>query len=130
MDLIAKIFKEYKTIAVVGASDNPARPSNQVATYLQRQGFRVIPVNPRLARVHGETCYPDLLSIPEPIEVVDIFRNPEFVSEIVEQAITKQVKVVWMQPGAENYPAAQRAEQAGLQVVMSLCMMTAHPGID
>ncbi|MBI3912639.1 MAG: CoA-binding protein [Chloroflexi bacterium] len=127
LDPIKKIFEEYKTIAVVGASDNPARPAYDVAAYLRRSGFRVIPVNPRLTQLWGEKCYPDLLSIPESIDVVDIFRNPQFVPAVVEQAILKKAKVVWMQPGAENSDAAARAEQAGLDVVMGLCMMTAYP---
>ncbi len=127
MDPIKKIFEQYKTIAVVGASDDPARPAYDVAAYLKRSGFKVIPVNPRLAELFGEKCYPDLLAIPETIDVVDIFRNSEFVPEIVEQAIAKKAKVVWMQPGAENIAAAERAEQAGLDVVMGLCMMTAYP---
>jgi len=127
VDPIKKIFEQYKTIAVVGASDDPARPAYDVAAYLKRSGFKVIPVNPRLAELFGEKCYPDLLAIPETIDVVDIFRNSEFVPEIVEQAIAKKAKVVWMQPGAENIAAAERAEQAGLDVVMGLCMMTAYP---
>ncbi len=123
MDPLEKIFREYKTIAVVGASSNRARPSYEVAQFLQEQGFRIIPVNPALEELFGEKAYPDLLSIPDPIDVVDIFRNSQAAPEIVEQAILKKAKVVWMQPGAENRQAAQRAEEAGLQVVMGLCMM-------
>ena len=126
MDPIEKIYKESKTIAVVGASDNPKRPSYDVAKYLQSQGFRIIPVNPALKELFGEKSYPDLLSIPEPVDVVDVFRHPEAVPEIVEQAIAKQAKVVWMQPGAENMQAAERAMEAGLEVIMGVCMMREH----
>ena len=126
MDPIERIYKESKTIAVVGASDNPKRPSNDVAKYLQAQGFRIIPVNPALTELFGEKSYADLLSIPEQVDVVDIFRNPEAVPEIVEQAIAKKAKVVWMQPGAENMQAAERAMEAGLEVIMGVCMMREH----
>ena len=126
MDPIEKIYKESKTIAVVGASDNPKRPSYDVARYLQAQGFRIIPVNPALKELFGEKSYSDLSSIPEPVDVVDIFRNPAAVPDIVEQAIAKKAKVVWMQPGAENMQAAERAMEAGLEVIMGVCMMREH----
>ncbi len=126
MDPIEKIYKESKTIAVVGASDNPKRPSYDVARYLQSEGFKIIPVNPALKELFGEKSYPDVLSIPEPVNVVDIFRNPDAVPEIVEQAIAKKAKVVWMQPGAENMQAAERATEAGLEVIMGVCMMREH----
>lgn len=126
MDPIQKIWNEYKTIAVVGISDNPARPSYRVAKYLQAQGFRIIPVNPMLTEWQGEKVYPDLNAIPEAVEVVDVFRNQDAVPGIVEQAIAKQAKVVWMQPGAENMQAAERASEAGLEVIMGVCMMKEH----
>ena len=126
MDPIEKVLKENKTIAVVGASDNPKRPSYDVARYLQSQGFKIIPVNPALKELFGEKSYPDVSSIPEPVDVVDIFRNPDAVPEIVEQAIAKKAKVVWMQPGAENMQAAERAMEAGLEVLMGVCMMREH----
>lgn len=126
MDPIAQVLKESKTIAVVGASNNPTRPSYEVAQYLQEQGFKIIPVNPTLSNLFGEKGYPDVASIPEPIDVVDIFRNPDAVPEIVEQAIEKKAKVVWMQPGAENMTAAERAQEAGLTVIMGVCMMKEH----
>lgn len=130
MDPIGKVLKEYKTIAVVGASNNPARPSYEVAQYLQEHGFQIIPVNPTLKELFGVQCYPDVLSIPGPVEVVDIFRNPDAVPEIVEQAIAKKAKVVWMQPGAENAAAAERAEAAGLTVIMGVCIMREHDALD
>jgi hypothetical protein len=123
MDPIKKIFDEKGTIAVIGASDNPRRPSSEIIQYLIREGFNVIPVNPRFTELFGRKCYPDLLSIPEYVDVVDIFRNSDMVPEIVEQAIEKKARVVWMQPGAENYEAAERAESAGLEVILGLCIM-------
>ena len=126
MDPITKVLGESKTIAVVGLSANPAKPSYDVAKYLQEQGFKIIPVNPTLAEAFGEKAYPDVLSIPGLVDVVDIFRNPDAVPEIVEQAIAKKAKVVWMQPGAENMQAAERAIQAGLEVIIGVCMMREH----
>jgi hypothetical protein len=126
MDPIQKIYTEYKTIAIVGASNNPQRPSYEVAQYLQAQGFKIIPVNPALTELFGEKAYPNLAAIPGPVDVVDIFRNSEAVPEIVEEAIAKQAKVVWMQPGAENLQAYERAAQAGLEVIMGACMMREH----
>ena len=130
MDPIERVYKESKTIAVVGASADPKRPSYDVARYLQSQGFRIIPVNPALQDLFGEKCYPDLMSIPEPVDVVDVFRNPAAVPEVVEQAIAKKAKVVWMQPGAENMQAAERAMEAGLEVIMGVCMMREHRGLQ
>jgi uncharacterized protein len=126
MDPIAKVLSEAKTIALVGLSNNPARPSYQVAQYLQSHGFKIIPVNPGLTEVLGEKAYPDVFSIPGSVDVVDIFRIPDAVPAIVEQAIAKKAKVVWMQPGAENMQAAERANEAGLEVIMGVCMKTTH----
>src|SRR5581483_7905198 len=122
MDPIQKILDESKTIAVVGLSNNRARPSYQVAGYLQAQGYRIIPVNPNETEVLGEKAYPDLLSVPGPVDIVDIFRRPEHVPGIVKQAIAKNAHVVWMQPGTENYDAAEAAEAAGLKTVVGMCM--------
>jgi predicted CoA-binding protein len=130
MDPIEKVYRESKTIAIVGASDNPKRPSYEVAQYLRSQGFRIIPVNPALKELFGEKSYPDLLSIPTPVDVVDIFRRPDAVPEIVDQAIAKKAKVVWMQPGAENMQAAERAMEAGLEVIMGVCMMREHRALE
>lgn len=126
MDPIQKVYAECKTIAIVGASNNSQRPSYEVAQYLQAQGFKIIPVNPALTELFGEKAYPNLAAIPGPVDVVDIFRNSEAVPEIVEEAIAKQAKVVWMQPGAENLQAYERASQAGLEVIMGVCMMREH----
>ncbi len=126
MDPIAQVLSAYKTIAVVGLSDNPARPSYEVAQYLQARGFTIIPVNPTVTQVLGEKAYPDVAAIPGAVDVVDVFRNPEAVPAIVEQAIAKHAKVVWLQPGAENPAAAERAMQAGLQVIAGVCMKKEH----
>ena len=125
-DAIGRILKESRTIAVVGASDNPDRQSFGVAQYLKDAGYRVIPVNPKLNGLFGEKSYPDLQSVPGPVDVVDIFRHPDAVPAIVEQAIGKKAKVVWMQPGAEHAGAAERARAAGIEVVSGACMKREH----
>jgi predicted CoA-binding protein len=120
------IFASTATIAVVGLSPKPDRPSNQVAAYLQQAGFAIIPVNPGQNRILGQTCYPDLLSVPVPVDVVDIFRRSDQIEPIVNDAITIQAKVIWMQQGIINQAAAVTAEQAGLTVVMDRCMKVDH----
>jgi predicted CoA-binding protein len=126
MDPISQILSQAKTIAVVGLSNTPTRPSYDVAEYLQRSGYRIIPVNPNETYVLGERAYPDLLSVPEPVDIVDVFRRPEFVPDVVQQAIAKGAKIVWMQPGAENYEAAEMAEAAGLKTVVGMCLRVQH----
>jgi hypothetical protein len=121
-----KIFKQSKTIAVVGLSSNPVRASHSVARYLQSQGYQIIPVNPKEKEVLGEKAYPDLLSIPEKIDIVDIFRRSEDVPPIVDQAIQMKAKVVWMQEGIVNKEAAKKAYAAGLTVIMDKCMYKEH----
>ena len=113
---------EYRNIAVVGISDNPERPSNFVARFLIEHGYNVIPVNPKLEEWNGKKCYPDLPSIPEPVDVVDIFRRPEAIPPIVDEAIGIKAKVVWMQEGIVNEEAAAKARASGLEVVMDKCM--------
>jgi predicted CoA-binding protein len=130
MDPIAKVLSENKTIAVVGLSSNPNKPSYKVAQYLQERGYKIIPVNPALTEALGEKAYPDVISIPDAVDVVDIFRAPDAVPEIVEQAIAKKAKVVWMQPGAENMQAAERAMQGGLEVIVGVCMKKEHHGLQ
>lgn len=122
-DTIELILKQSHTVAVVGLSDDPDRPSYRVAQFLQKRGYRVIPVNPNLSHVLGERAYPDLLSIPDSVDVVDIFRRSEAVPPIVAQAIQIKAKAIWMQEGIRNEEAAQSARQAGLLVVMDRCMM-------
>lgn len=123
---IPEILKSSHTIAVVGLSSNPMRPSNGVAAYLQRAGYRVIPVNPNESEVLGEKCYARLEDVPEKIDVVDIFRRSECVPEIVESAIRVGAKTVWMQEGVVNQQAAERARAAGLEVVMDRCTLKEH----
>lgn len=125
-DDIRRILKTSKTIAVVGLSNNPDRPSHDIAGYLQRAGYRIIPVNPTITEALGERAYPSLRDVPEQVDVVQIFRRPEEVPAVVEDAIAIGAKVVWMQPGAENDEAAARAEEAGLLAVNGACMMVAH----
>ena len=125
-DVIEKILKESKTIAVVGLSPDPARPSHGVARYLQAQGYRIIPVNPLIEEVLGEKSYPDLASVPETVDVVDIFRGSRHVPAIVEAAIVKGARAVWMQEGIVHQEAAARAREAGLMVVMDRCMLKEH----
>jgi len=121
-----KILKESRTIAVVGLSPRPERPSHSVARYLQAQGYRIIPVNPTVEEVLGERSYPDLASIPETVDVVDIFRRSEHVPSIVEAAIAVGARTVWMQEGVIHEKAAQQARAAGLLVVMDRCMLIEH----
>lgn len=120
------ILKSSRVIAVVGLSSNPTRPSNGVACYLKECGYKIIPVNPQEERVLGEVCYPDLESIPEPVDVVDIFRRSEFVPPIVDEAIKIKAKAVWMQEGVVNELAAASAREAGLLVVMDSCIAKEH----
>ncbi len=112
----------YKNIAVVGISDNPERPSYDVASFLEKHGYNIIPVNPTLTEWKGKRCYPDLKSIPEKVDVVDIFRRPEAVPPVVDEAIAIKAKAVWMQLGIVNEEAAAKARAAGIEVVMDKCM--------
>jgi hypothetical protein len=126
MKQISEILRVYRTIAVVGLSAKRYRPSYGVAEYMQRAGYRIIPVNPHETEILGEKCYPDVESVPEPIDIVDIFRRSEYVPEIVEAAIRKGAKVVWMQEGVIHEEAARRAQEAGLEVVMDRCILKDH----
>ena len=118
MDLIEEQLSKSSTIAVVGLSSRPDRPSNYVAKYLQEQGYRVIPVNPLIDEVLGEKSYPDLKSVPERIDMVDIFRRSELVGPVVDEAIEVGARYVWMQDGVQDEDAASRARAAGISVVM------------
>ena len=118
MDLVEEQLRNSKTIAVVGLSPNPDRDSYRVSAYLQSQGYRIIPVNPTVDEVLGEKSYPDLTAVPEPIDMVDIFRRSELVMPVVEEAIQVGARYVWMQDGVVNEEAAEKAEQAGIPVVM------------
>ena len=126
MNRISELLDTSRTIAVVGLSGKRYRPSYGVAEYLKRVGYRIIPVNPQETEVLGERAYPDLDSIPEHVDIVDIFRRSEFVPEIVEAAIRIGAKVIWMQEDVYNEAAAARAEEAGLAVVMDRCILKDH----
>ena len=126
MNSIGAILRSAHTIAVVGLSSRRFRPSYGVSEYMQRAGYRIIPVNPNESEILGEKCYPDLESIPEPVDIVDIFRRSEFVPEIVEAAIRIGAKVIWMQEGVVHEEAARRAEAAGLTVIMDRCILKDH----
>ena len=120
---IREILESCKTIAVVGLSSSPYRASNGVARFMQRNGYRIIPVNPNETEVHGEKAYPSLDDVPEPFDMVNIFRRPEYVPDLVEAAIRRRAKVVWMQEEVIHEEAAARARAAGLEVVMDRCLL-------
>lgn len=123
---IPDLLATLRTIAVVGLSHKRHRPSYSVSEYMQRSGYRIIPVNPLETEVLGEKCYPTLEAVPEPVDIVDIFRRTEFVPDIVESAIRIGAKVVWMQEGIIHEAAADRARAAGLTVVMDRCILKEH----
>ena len=123
---LRQILKTARTVASVGVSSNPEKPSYGIFQYLATAGYRMIPVNPTTPEILGRPSFPDLRSIPEKIDVVQIFRKPEDVPPVVEQAIQAGAKVVWMQEGIVNQEAADQAEKAGLKVVMDRCMRTTH----
>ena len=123
---ISELLKTSRTIAVVGLSNKRFRPSHGVAEYMQRNGYRIIPVNPFEQTVLGEKCYPDLDSVPDRVDIVDIFRRPEFVPEVVEAALRIGAKAIWMQEGVVHEEAAERARAAGLFVVMDRCILKDH----
>ena len=126
MSVEEEILNSSRTVAVVGLSATPDRPSYKVARYLKEHGYKIIPVNPSVGEILGELSYPNLSSIPEPVDVVDIFRRSEEVPAIVEEAIKIGAKTVWMQEGVINEEAASRAKKAGLKVIMDRCMMKEH----
>jgi len=125
-EMMKDILLSTKTIASVGLSSNPMKASYGVVAYLQAQGYHIIPVNPMATEILQEKAYPDLSSIPEKVDVVQVFRRPEDVPPVVEEAIKIGAKVVWMQEGISNEEAAQAAREAGLQVVMDACMRATH----
>jgi uncharacterized protein len=125
-DTILEMLKKYKTIAVVGLSSNPMRPSHGVTEYMQGAGYRIIPVNPNETEVLGEKSYARLEDVPERVDIVNVFRRAEEVSPVVESAIRIGAKVVWMQLGIENEEAAEKARAAGLAVVEDACILIEH----
>ncbi len=130
-DYLSDILKSVKTIALTGASPNPARPSNGVMGYLLSRGYKVIPVNPGQAgkQIHGRTVYARLSDIPEPIDMVDVFRASEYLGEVVEEALAldPRPQVVWSQLGVRDDAAAAKAEEAGIKVVMNRCPAIEYP---
>ena len=125
-DPITELLRRSKTIAVVGLSNNPLRPSHGVSAYMQAQGYRIIPVNPEIRGALGEKAYRSLLEVPEKIDVVDIFRRPEFVEEVVDQAIQLKVPAIWMQETVIHERAAEKARKAGILVIMDQCILKEH----
>ncbi len=126
MTNIPDLLRSARTIAVVGLSNRRMRPSYGVSEYMQQAGYRIIPVNPNETEVLRERAYPDLDSVPERIDIVDIFRRSEFVPEIVDAAIRVGAGAVWMQEGVVHEAAAEKARQAGLAVVMDRCILKEH----
>jgi predicted CoA-binding protein len=125
-DDIHDLLLRTKTIAVVGLSANPMRPSHSVSAYMQSRGYKIIPVNPLILDTLGERAYPSLRDIPEKFELVNVFRRPEYVDEIVEQAIELKIPALWLQEDVVNEVAAAKARQAGLFVVMDRCILKEH----
>ena len=123
---LRELLSQARTIAVVGLSPKPERDSNRVAAYLQKAGYRIIPVNPVAPEVLGEKSYPELTAIPEPVDVVDVFRQSRFVPEIAEQAVKIGAKVLWLQEGVVHDEAALEAKDAGLEVIQDACLMVEH----
>src|SRR5208283_2252211 len=129
-DPIYELLSRAETIAVVGLSASPMRPSHSVSAYMQAKGYKIIPVNPRIAEALGEKSYPSLLEMPlevaQTIDLVDVFRRSEYVDEIVEQAIRLKIPVIWLQEDVINEVAAEKARQAGMFVVMDRCILKEH----
>ena len=125
-DPIGELLNRSKTIAVVGLSSSPLRPSYGVSAYMQSQGYRIIPVNPEIEFCLGERAYASLIDVPEKIDIVNIFRRPEYVPEVVDQAIQLKVPAVWMQEEIIHEKAAEKARQAGIFVVMDRCILKDH----
>ena len=123
---IPDLLEKYRTIAVVGLSSQRSRPSHSVTAYMQSQGYRIIPINPHETEVLGERAYARLQDVPEPVEIVDVFRRSEHVAVVVEDAIEIGAKVLWLQEGVVDEEAAARARRAGLEVVMDLCILKEH----
>jgi len=124
-DPIGELLTRAKTIAVVGLSSNPLRPSHGVTAYM-RHGYRIIPVNPNIAECLGQKAYPSLLDVPEKIDIVNVFRRPEFVEEVVDQAIQLKVPAIWMQEDVIHEKAAEKARESGIFVVMDRCILKEH----
>jgi uncharacterized protein len=125
-DAIADLLKRSRIIAVVGLSNSPLRPSYGVSAYMQTNGYQIVPVNPQIKEALGEKAYASLLDVPEKIDIVNVFRRPEFVEEIVDQAIQLKVPAIWMQEEVVNEKAAEKARKSGIFVVMDRCILKEH----
>ncbi len=125
-DPVGELLKKAKTIAVVGLSNSPWRPSHGVSAYMQTHGYRIIPVNPEIKGSLGEKAYASLLDVPEKIDIVNIFRRPQFVEEVVDQAIQLKVPAIWMQEEVIHERAAEKARKAGIFVIMDRCILKEH----
>ena len=125
-DPIYDLLQRIKTIAVVGLSDSPVRPSHGVSAYMQAAGYRIIPVNPQIAEALGAKSYPSLLDVPGKIDLVNVFRRPEYVDQIVDQSIQLKIPAIWLQEGVVNERAAAKARSAGIFVVMDRCVLKEH----
>jgi len=125
-DSITDLLKHAKTIAVVGLSNSPLRPSHGVSAYMQTHGYRIIPVNPQIKGSLGEKAYASLLDVQEKIDIVNVFRRPEFVETVVDQAIQMKIPTIWMQEGVINEKAAEKARKAGMFVIMDDCILKEH----
>jgi uncharacterized protein len=126
IDPVTDLLKKAKTIAVVGLSNSPLRPSHGVSAYMQSQGYKIIPVNPNIDEALGESSYPSLLDVPEKIDIVNVFRRSEFVPEIVDQAIRLKIPAIWLQESVIHHAAAQKAREAGILVIMDECILKEH----
>jgi predicted CoA-binding protein len=126
LEKITELLHTAKTIAVVGLSDSAMRPSFGVSEYMRAHGYRIIPVNPTIKEWLGEKAYPSLLDVPEKVDIVDVFRRPDAVPRVVEQAIQIKAPAIWLQEGVIHEEAAQRARNAGIFVVMDLCILKEH----
>ncbi len=125
-DPVAELLRNSRTIAVVGLSADPFRPSHGVSAYMQSHGYRIIPVNPNITECLGQKAYPSLLDVPEKIDIVNVFRRPEFVEAVVDQAIQLKVSAIWMQEEVIHERAAEKARRAGIFVVMDQCILKEH----
>jgi uncharacterized protein len=125
-DRITRLLESAKVIAVVGLTDEPTRPSYSVSHYMRSQGYRIIPVNPNITQWEGEKAYPSLLDVPGKIDIVNVFRRPEAVPEVVEQAIKIKARAIWMQEGVVHQEADEKARRAGIFVVMDKCILKEH----
>jgi uncharacterized protein len=123
---VRDLLNTAKTIAVVGLSSNPIRPSYGVSEYMQSRGYRIIPVNPRETEVLGEKAYPSLAEVPEPVDIVNVFRRPAFVPEVAQAAMEAKARCLWLQEGVVHPVATRRAEEAGMLVVVDRCILKEH----